>query len=261
MYNILKGGIFARHYGGLNLKRPHGINSYLLLIIKSESILYVNDTKHHVTPVNAIIIPPNTPYSYYNIDGDYTDDWLHFEASSTDLLDKLPISVPFQITNASILSSYINQLLWENYYTDEPFKTKHVDYIVEILLNHLYVEAKQEKKVTYTPYLQKLQQLRIYIKTFPAEAPSSQDAATQCGLSLSYFQHLYSETFGIPYKKDVINMRIAYAKELLTSTENSISDIIYLCGYQNQIHFFRQFKEITNVTPKNYREIHATKSN
>ena len=81
--------------------------------------------------------------------------------------------------------------------------------------------------------------------------------AESMSISVSYFQHLYKDFFGISYQKDVIDMRIEYAKRMVKSTDNKIELIAKLCGYSNEIHFYRQFKEITGMTPKQYKELNS----
>lgn len=110
----------------------------------------------------------------------------------------------------------------------------------------------------YSPYRYPMQQLRIRLQTEPLEAPNAKEAASEIGISLSYFQHLYSDFFGISYQKDLIKMRIDYAMELLTTTEHTIQEISELCGYQNEVHFYRQFQKLSGMTPAEYRRSKLT---
>jgi len=47
--------------------------------------------------------------------------------------------------------------------------------------------------------------------------------------------------------------RIGQASRLLTETNHSISEIGYVCGYNNIPYFNREFKKITGLTPMNFR--------
>jgi len=49
-------------------------------------------------------------------------------------------------------------------------------------------------------------------------------------------------------------MRIDYAKDLLETTDLPMEVIAENCGYNNDMHFYRQFKENTNMTPAHYRK-------
>lgn len=52
----------------------------------------------------------------------------------------------------------------------------------------------------------------------------------------------------------MIKTKVEKAKMLLVSTDLSISDIAYACGYENVEHFCRQFKRASGRTPKQYRK-------
>ncbi|MDQ0114603.1 helix-turn-helix domain-containing protein [Paenibacillus harenae] len=59
---------------------------------------------------------------------------------------------------------------------------------------------------------------------------------------------------------DMINhVRMENAKELLTTTECSVSDIAEKTGYASSSYFHRMFKKIYGVTPSEFRNAHAKK--
>lgn len=53
---------------------------------------------------------------------------------------------------------------------------------------------------------------------------------------------------------DVIESRI---KELLIESDLQVGEISSLCGYQNDVHFIRQFKKLTTLTPTEYRRLNS----
>lgn len=66
--------------------------------------------------------------------------------------------------------------------------------------------------------------------------------------------HLYSQLFGISFQKDLIQMKIDFALDLLSHTTLTVEEIAKLCGYNNTVHFHRQFKQITGMTPGKCRD-------
>lgn len=59
---------------------------------------------------------------------------------------------------------------------------------------------------------------------------------------------------GIPFAEYLIKLRLNYSLELLTNKTLSVTEISFLCGYQNVSHFFRSFKEEFGMTPSAYRK-------
>ena len=80
------------------------------------------------------------------------------------------------------------------------------------------------------------------------------ELAEDASLSVSYFQHIYKELFGVSVIQDIIRSRIERACYLLTVTPDSVAHIAEVCGYENVEHFNRQFKEITGFSPNQYRK-------
>lgn len=67
---------------------------------------------------------------------------------------------------------------------------------------------------------------------------------------ISFIIKKYTQT---SFKQYINRLRIEKAKALLTSTNLSISDIAYECGYSNVSHFNRVFKTQQEVSPQEFR--------
>lgn len=78
-------------------------------------------------------------------------------------------------------------------------------------------------------------------------------------ISPSYLQHLYRELFGISCIQEVIQARLNTARFYLRTTDISVQSISVLCGYENELHFMRQFKKFTDMTPSQYRQKYPPK--
>ena len=75
-------------------------------------------------------------------------------------------------------------------------------------------------------------------------------------LNVSY-QHLsecFSKSTGLTFSAYLCDVRLRHAKALLLSSEFTVTEISYLCGYENFSHFLRIFKKKSGVTPKEYRK-------
>ena len=65
--------------------------------------------------------------------------------------------------------------------------------------------------------------------------------------------------FSVSVKDDVITARIKRARQLLAHTNMRVQEIAEMCGYNNDNHFMRQFKEKTGLTAAQYRKEHGKK--
>lgn len=74
------------------------------------------------------------------------------------------------------------------------------------------------------------------------------------GISEIYFRKIWSRIFKEPPAKYLQNLRIEYAKTLLSQTEYNITQIAEKCGFCDSKYFSTRFKKITGKTPVEYRK-------
>jgi AraC family transcriptional regulator len=59
---------------------------------------------------------------------------------------------------------------------------------------------------------------------------------------------------GIAPYQYLVQQRVERAKQLLKQQATSISDIALDCGFANQTHFTKVFRQMTGMTPKAYQK-------
>lgn len=78
--------------------------------------------------------------------------------------------------------------------------------------------------------------------------------ANYISLNYYYFSTLFKERVGMSFLDYLNKVRIQRAKELLLSTNLKIWEIAQKVGYKNPKHFTRIFKELTGLSPNEYRD-------
>ena len=100
---------------------------------------------------------------------------------------------------------------------------------------------------------QKLRQAVEYIQTHLGENLSLTDIANELGISQYYFCHLFKRSTGMSPHQFLIRQRIDQAKQLLRQPERTITSIAMECGFANQSHFARYFRQYTGLNPNQFR--------
>lgn len=77
--------------------------------------------------------------------------------------------------------------------------------------------------------------------------------AAQAALSPSHFSRLFKKNIGQSPHQFVMSYRVEQAKKMLTDQARPIIDIALSCGFADQAHLSRVFKQIAGLTPKQYR--------
>ncbi len=82
------------------------------------------------------------------------------------------------------------------------------------------------------------------------------DIAELLNISRHHASQVINENFNMNFYDYINSYRIEEAKTKLCSgfkkSPDSISDIAYQCGFNNRVSFYKAFKKITRITPKEY---------
>ncbi|MBI1173486.1 helix-turn-helix domain-containing protein [bacterium] len=79
--------------------------------------------------------------------------------------------------------------------------------------------------------------------------------AAEARLSLSHFARAFRSSFGVSPHKYVLARRVARARDLMCATEEPLAQIAAACGFFDQAHFSKIFRQFENATPKDWRRI------
>jgi AraC family transcriptional regulator len=79
------------------------------------------------------------------------------------------------------------------------------------------------------------------------------EVARECGLSVGYFSHAFRRTLGVSPYKWLIEQRVVLSKEKLSDDGLSLSDVAAECGFSDQSHLTRVFRQTVGVSPGAWR--------
>jgi AraC-like DNA-binding protein len=79
------------------------------------------------------------------------------------------------------------------------------------------------------------------------------EVARECGLSVGYFSHAFRRTLGVAPHKWLTEQRVELSKEKLRDDGLSLPDVAAECGFSDQSHLTRIFKQAVGVSPGAWR--------
>lgn len=123
----------------------------------------------------------------------------------------------------------------------------------------LYVELiNDNSNIILTKPIQKAV---LYVHTNFDKKISLNTVASHVHLSANYFSELFSQEVGVPFSQYLRKARIEEAKKLLSTTDRSVTDICFECGFTSLSNFLRAFKSTVDMSPLQYRNLfkHAKK--
>ena len=99
----------------------------------------------------------------------------------------------------------------------------------------------------------------VFIRNNLDKKITRKDVADYVHLNEDYLTRIFKENTGWVLKNYINNEKIRFAKELLLTTNMSVSVIALKTGFQNFSHFSQNFRKVEGISPSEYREQHLLK--
>lgn len=246
MFKIRRIGTDTHHDKGFSIHRAAGYDCWLFLYVKTGAMFRINGVEIQTKPNTYILYSPGTPHFYCAAEETYINDWVQFEADLP--IAGVTVDQPVYLGNSICVSAYM-QLICEAFYRENHQSCEHL-----LLAMLLELSSILGNSTLHGAHSHKLAELRKELYKCPGEKWSIALAAERLRISSAHFQELYKKAFGVTFGSDVIRSRIESATELLLYSEMSVTEIGYACGYENPVHFSRQFSKMKGISPAAWRK-------
>lgn len=115
--------------------------------------------------------------------------------------------------------------------------------------NNLSIKSVHNEKNVIT-----LKKALAYIRNSYDQQMTLKDIADSAGISPKYLCTFFKEMTGKSPFEYINAYRIERAARKLISTDLPVTQIAYMCGFNDLSYFIKTFKQIKGVTPKNFRK-------
>ena len=196
-----------------------------------------------VTPLDFQSITVKEKMKLYNLN--FSEDWLSHTLS------------PY-LNGATVINNVNKnffEIIMKEFHNPQLYGRLYIKYI----LNCLFVEILRNSPTNIGDNYNVFsitQQVSHYIKTHFTEDINMDAISKKFGYTPNYISHLFYMERGMTIKEFTVNLRMDYALKKICSTEGSISDICFECGYNSFSNFLRTFKSRYGVSPKKYRALY-----
>ena len=251
-------GYDHQHDSDFLIDRPEGSGDNLLLILKSDAIFTLNGIDVFVPAKSFFLYPVGMPQNYRCVpQHTFANDWMHFlfenDEEAAFLSRDIPYATAISLDHTEFYSYCIKMIADENS-ANRIFRADSIMHYFWLICNKLSEQVRENSQLERGSSYEMLLTVRNQMYANPFWEWSIDWASHQTRMSRSAFQHNYKTQFGITFIQDLIQSRIDYAKMLLRTTDMSVHDISFQCGYRNYEHFARQFKAQCGTSPGEFRK-------
>lgn len=115
------------------------------------------------------------------------------------------------------------------------------------------LETKSQQRCFLSVEIIAVQKARTLLLEDISVTPTLQDIAHNVGLHRTRLSMLFKEYYGQTIFSFLREERLRCAKDMLLTSNKSITDIAYSCGFSNPSHFTRLFTLNYGLSPKQYQ--------
>src|SRR5690625_423712 len=242
------------------MKNFHLHDDYeIFYLIEGERIYYINEEEYedkniiHKTEVTDVD-------EYQRIVINFRDTLLSNEDQFflLKLFESGPHVISIPLDKRKIISPLIHKLYQE--YIDE--KQHSINYI-RLLLTQLLIESNRLLQQQQLPEAiesgnnakqDEIARIIKYINTYYYDNISLSLLSQHFHLSEQYISRLFRKVTGGTIINYLNAVRVNEAKRLLLETDMKVIEISKTVGYSNNVHLWRVFKNLTGLSPAEYRE-------
>ena len=140
-------------------------------------------------------------------------------------------------------------------YIQQADQCTSIDALAELHEMMLQDYTKRMQKITkggmYSPHVIRAME---YVDQHLQDSIRIQDIADALGISVSHLSHTFSQETGMELSAYIREKRLDAAKKLLLHSDFTCTEIAEYFSFSSSAHFSTAFRELTGMTPTEYRE-------
>ena len=235
----------------------------LFYVLHGEGVFYIENEKVPVKTDDLIIINPNvehTEKTFPNNPMEYIVFGVEGLAFSFTEHDQAYGRGYSFYSYGSDKNQFINfaQLIMHEFQDKKPGFEKVCHGLLEVLL--VYISRKQKLSVISESSFQLSKECAIakrYIDTNYAQDITLDSLAEITHINKFYLAHSFTECIGQSPISYLTERRLAACKELLSSSNLSVTQIATSAGFSSQSYFSQIFNKKVGMSPRQYRKLYA----
>ena len=243
-----------RYTGGYRNQR-RSFDSFELFYVEEGSVELKNRSRTLTASAGQfVLLDCYSPHSYYSKDG-WACYWLHFDGQVAQAFYRRIIeawdSFLFDLDQFSPAYQHLMNI-YDLFHKSRPVDEAAISSSITSILNAILSSAPRIREGV--PVREAIASAVAYISERFRYPMSLEDLAAHAAISPYYFTRVFRQETGVTPHQYLINTRLANAKFLLRTTEDSVKDIAINTGWGSESTFCTAFRKAVGMTPSAYRK-------
>ena len=230
----------------------------LLYNVEGEGVFKSAHIKETVIkPGDMFLLFPGEWHTYHPLrEAGWKQYWIGFKGKNIDERVKAGFLSPEKPIYHVGFSVDIQMLYEEAYKTaikEAPYSQQTLAGIVNHLIGLMYSLERTNELSKNTQHMDIVSKAQMLIRDSLEKQLSIQDIAEQLGVSYSNLRKIFKEYTGMAPALYQHDLKLQRAKELLSTTNDSIKEIAYRLNFESPDYFSSKFKTKTGMKPSDFR--------
>jgi AraC-like DNA-binding protein len=231
------------------------------LVIRGKGYLHWNGKIYTLTGGDAFFIDLSEPSFYYADKEDpWEAMWIHFGGNQADFYYRLfgKSSPVVKLSRPDSAKAHFLRLFELLEHTAIGSDLHAASQLIQLMTGVVIDKLKMgNMEFSKQPgQHEKISKVMQYIDQHYERALSMKEIASVVSVSPYYLSRLFSAMTGYTVKEYMIKQRIKKAKDFLANSDATLSDIAGMCGFSDQSHMGKMFRQYEKTTPKKYRTLY-----
>ena len=239
-----------------------------LFYLRSGTCTYtVNTAQWHLEAGDIFIVAPGAPHST-RYEGKTSCERIIVFCMPEVILPLLPESaeelrgvlarsgkVILNADSRRAVDAMISNMLLENdlpqRFSEDILKLESLHLLLLLLRDGIFSYETMSDKEGYSADIERA--LKYIALNYP-QPLTLEGVADHCNLSATYFSRKFKLITGQTFKEHLNYIRLRQAKQMLCTTDNTVTKIAMLCGFGSSNYFKDVFKADVGISPREYRK-------